>query len=76
MNRSIYAGMQQRTFRQALIHLLETDYGILGSGRVLHLLAEDVQALIDQFYPVPDHLQPGWMLFTGVKAEGPKFPAR
>ena len=76
MNRSIYAGLQQRTLRQALIHLLQTDYGILGSGRVLHLLTEDVQALIDQFYPVPDHLQPGWMLFTGVKAEGPKFPAR
>ena len=63
MKRSIYAGMQQRTFRQALIHLLETDYGILGSGRVLQLLAEDVQTLAAQFYPAPDHLQPGWMLF-------------
>ena len=74
MNRSIYAGLKQRTFRQALIHLLESDYGILGSGRVLQLLAEDVQALVDQFYPAPDHLKPGWMLFTGVKAEGPKLP--
>jgi hypothetical protein len=74
MNRSIYAGLQQRTFRQALIQLLQTDYGILGSGRVLQLLAEDVQALVTQFYPAPDHLQPGWMLFTGVKAETPKLP--
>jgi len=56
MNRSIYAGMQQRTFRQALIHLLETDYAILGSGRILQLLADDVQSLIDQFYPPPTHL--------------------
>ena len=74
MSRSMYAGLQQRTFRQALIHLLETDYAIVGSGRVLHLLAEDVQALVDQFYPAPDYLKPGWMLFTGVKAEGPKLP--
>jgi hypothetical protein len=46
----------------------------VGSGRILQLLAEDVQALVTQFYPAPDHLQPGWMLFTGVKAEGPKLP--
>jgi hypothetical protein len=74
MNRSIYAGVQQRTFRQAFIHLLETEYALLGSGRILQLLAEDVQSLVDQFYPAPDYIQPGWMLFTGVKAEGPKLP--
>ena len=74
MNRSIYAGLQQRTFHQAFIHLLETEYALLGSGRILHLLAQDVQTLVDQFYPAPDYLQPGWMRFTGVKAEGPKLP--
>jgi len=71
---SIYAGVQQRTFRQAFIHLLESEYALVGSGRILQLLAEDVQALVDQFYPAPDYIQPGWMLFTGVKAEGPKLP--
>jgi len=50
------------------------EYALLGSGRILQLLAEDVQALVDQFYPAPDYIQPGWMLFTGVKAEGPKLP--
>lgn len=74
MKHSIYAGVQQRTFRQAFIHLLESEYALVGSGRILQLLAEDVQALVTQFYPAPDHLQPGWMLFTGVKAEGPKLP--
>ncbi len=29
MKPSIYAGLKQRTFRQDLIHPLETDYGIL-----------------------------------------------
>ena len=74
MKRSIYAGVQQRTFRRAFIHLLESEYALLGSGRIQRLLAEDVQALVDQFYPAPDYIQPGWMLFTGVKAEGPKLP--
>ena len=57
MNRSIYAGLQQRTFHQAFIHLLETEYALLGSGRILHLLAQDVQTLVDQFYPAPDYLR-------------------
>ncbi len=73
MKYSIYAGVQQRTFRQAFIHLLESEYALLGSGRILQLLAEDVQALVEQFYPTPDYIQPGWMRFTGVKAEGPKL---
>jgi hypothetical protein len=43
MSGQTYQGMTQRTFKQALIHLLETDYGILGSHRVLELLAKDIE---------------------------------
>ena len=67
-----YAGPSQRTFRQAVVHLLETEYGLLGSARVLSLLAQDVQALAEEFYPLPDHLAPGWMVFTGTRASGKK----
>ena len=67
-----YAGPSQRTFRQAVVHLLETQYGILGSERVLSLLAQDVQALAEEFYPLPEHLAPGWMVFTGTRASGKK----
>jgi hypothetical protein len=72
MNCNVYLGMTQRTFEQAVIHLLQTDYGVLGSQRVLSLLAEDVQQLAKSFYPAPEHLAPGWMVFTGTKASGPK----
>ena len=34
-----YHGCAQRTFEQALIGMLEKDYGLLGSRRVLELLA-------------------------------------
>jgi hypothetical protein len=67
-----FVGTTKRTFQQALCHLLETEYRMLGSRRILEMIADDVQKLVDQFYPVPDRLRPGWMVFTGVKASGSK----
>lgn len=72
MSSQAYVGTAKRTFQQALIHQLEADYGLLSSRRVLSLLAKDVQKLVEQFYPPADHLRPGWMVFTGTKAEGGK----
>jgi hypothetical protein len=72
MSNQAYVGTAKRTFQQSLIRLLEMDYGLLGSKRILHLLAEDVQKLVDEFYPAPERLSNGWMVFTGTKAGGPK----
>jgi hypothetical protein len=71
-NRQAYVGTAQRTFSKAVVHLLETSYRLLGSDRVLELIAHDVKELAEQFYPRPEHLQSGWMVFTGVKASGHK----
>jgi hypothetical protein len=77
MSGQAYVGSTKRTFQQAVLHLLETDYGLLGSQRVLELLANDVQHLVEQFYPVPEHLSSGWMVFTGTKADDSKpYPGR
>jgi len=67
-----YVGMTKRTFEQALIQMLESDYGLLGSRRVLELLAQDVQQLVERFHPTPQRLRSGWMVLTGTKATGPK----
>ena len=67
-----YVGATKRTFQHAVRHLLETDYGLMGSRRVLELLAEDLQRLVEQFYPVPERLTSGWMVLTGTKASGSK----
>jgi hypothetical protein len=72
MSNQAYVGLSKRTFQQALVHLLENDYALIGSGRVLDLLADDVQQLIDQFYPQPQRLNSGWLVFTGTKANGHK----
>lgn len=72
MKGQAYVGTAKRTFEQALCNLLATGYGILGSRRVLEMVGKDVQKLVDQFYPAQERLRPGWMVFTGTKAEGPK----
>ena len=40
-----YVGTAQRTFSKAVVHLLKTSYRLLGSGRVLELIAHDVKEL-------------------------------
>jgi len=72
MSQQAYVGLAKRTFQQALVHLLENDYGLIGSGRVLQLLADDVQQLVEQFYPPLERLSPGWLVFTGTKANDHK----
>lgn len=72
MTQKTYVGTQQRTFQAAFIHEMETNYGFLKSRRMLTLLAEDVQQLVDEFHPLQQHLRPGWVLFTGTKADSHK----
>lgn len=77
MSYTAYSGSRSRTFRQALVHEMETNYGFLNSKRVLMMLAEDVQRLVEEFFPAQDRLRPGWVVFTGTKAIGPKaFPGQ
>lgn len=71
MNRS-YIGVEQRSFKNALVHLLETDYGLVGSRRVLEMLAGDVTQLAVQFHPAQSCVQSGWLVFTGTKVTGQK----
>ena len=46
MSNQAYVGTAKRTFKQAVQHLLETDYSLLGSQRVLDLLASDLKQLV------------------------------
>ena len=65
MNRS-YIGVEQRSFKSAVVHLLETDYGLVGSRRVLEMLAGDVAQLATQFHPAQSCVQSGWLVFTNT----------
>ncbi len=72
MSGQAYVGTTKRTFQQAVVHLLETGYRLVGSRRVLELMASDLQQLVNTFYPAPERLSSGWMVFTGTKASGHK----
>src|SRR3989304_2672336 len=72
MSGQAYAGTAGRGFRQAVIQLLESQYGVLGSQRGLDLRAEDLERLVEQFYPARQRVSSGWMVFTGTRASGGK----
>ena len=67
-----YASIEKRTFESALLHLLETEYGLLGGRRILHLLVEDVMALMEEFYPSTERAASGTLIWTCTADEGQK----
>jgi len=67
-----YASIGKRTFASALIHLLETEYRLLGGRRILALLAEDVEKLIQEFYPDTQQAASGTLIWSCTADEGQK----
>jgi len=67
-----YASIEKRNFQTALIYLLETEYRLVGSRRILQLLAEDVEALVEEFYPQTERVQSGHLIWTCTGDEGEK----
>ena len=49
--RQHYISMRKRNFKQAVVHLLETDYKIIGSHKVTQMIAEDIEELAQRFFP-------------------------
>lgn len=70
-----YASIEKRTFQSALIQMLESEYGLLGGRRILQLLAEDVQALVEEFYPASERASSGDLIWTCTAYEGRKAEA-
>ena len=69
-----YHAATQRTFRQAVIHLLESEYKILGSKKVLQMIAEDIHALHDEYYRDAALVPPGHIVWRGTLDDGRKGP--
>ena len=63
-----YATVGRRDFRAALEYLLETEFKLVGSHRVIRLIAEAVIELQRQFYPEYEQLEPGTILWATTKA--------
>lgn len=77
MRGQAYVGSTKRTFSAAVEHVISKGYGSYGGSRLAEMLSQDVRELIEQYYPEQERMEPGWMIFTGTKAEGKKaYPGK
>ncbi len=73
MNRKIrdrYESINKRNFRSALINLLESEYKILGSRKILSMLSEDIEQLHSEYYPSIREVGVGEIVFRTTKDDG------
>lgn len=68
--RDRYESINKRNFHNAIIHLLENEYKVLGSRKVLEMLAGDIENLHREYYPGKNELGFGEIVFTTTKDDG------
>lgn len=73
-----YASIPKRSFRNAIIRLLEEQYKILGSHKVLQMVADDLVVLHREFYPEIEKQSFGHMVWrtTGAGCKKPSYGTR
>jgi hypothetical protein len=65
-----YKSINKRDFKTALIRMLETEYKLVGSHRVLAMLADDVEQLHQEYYPQRNRLEGGEIVWHTTKDDG------
>jgi len=68
--RDRYESINKRDFRSALIELLEHEYKILGSRKIINLLADDVEDLHREYNPKTSDVGIGEIVFRTTKDDG------
>jgi hypothetical protein len=71
-SRSRYESIPKRSFRNAIIRLLEENYKLIGSHKVIQLIADDIMNLHRQFYPDLEGADFGQILWRTTKARSSK----
>jgi hypothetical protein len=67
-----YRAATKRTFKQAIVFLLEHEYKLLGSHRILEMIADDVVELHHEFYRDANQVPPGCLVWHGTCDVGHK----
>jgi hypothetical protein len=65
-----YKSINKRDFKTSLIRMLETEYKLVGSHRVLAMLADDVEQLHQEYHPQKNRLQSGDIVWHTTKDDG------
>jgi hypothetical protein len=63
-----YATVGRRDFRAAVEYLLESEFKLVGSHRVIRMIAESIVEHQREFYPESRRLEPGTILWATTKA--------
>ena len=70
--RDRYESIGKRDFKTALLRLMEDEYKILGSRRILLMLADDIEELIGEYFPLKERLKFGEIVWFTTAADGQK----
>lgn len=65
-----YESIGKRDFKTALLRLLEREYKILGSRRILLMLADDIENLVGDYFPLKDRLKFGEIVWYTTADDG------
>ena len=68
--RDRYESINKRNVHTAIVNMLESEYKILGSRKVLDMLAEDIENLYREHYLERNRVGFGEMVFTTTKDDG------
>lgn len=68
--RDRYESINKRNFHSGIINLLEKEYKVLGSRKVLEMLADDIENLHREYYPGKEQVGFGEIIFTTTKDDG------
>lgn len=73
-----YESIPKRSYRNAVIRLLEDNYKILGSHKVIQMIADDVCGLHKEFYPEIEQESFGHIVWrtTKVRKQKPSYGTR
>lgn len=63
-----YKTVGRRDFASAVEHMLETEFKLVGSHRVIRMMVERIMELHREFFPETKHQSPGTILWATTKA--------
>jgi len=71
-SRNRYESIPKRNFRNSIIKLLEDNYKLVGSHKVIQMIADDIVALHQEFYPQLEEQSFGCIIWRTTKATSRK----
>lgn len=68
--RDRYESIPKRDFKTALMRLMEEEYGILRSRRIIMMLADDIENMVGDYFPMKDRLKFGEVVWYTTADDG------